>query len=57
MQRNKSKRERKQKETEEKEGWRKGGRRERGAGKDEESTLATTILPDAQTNKLLVNRK
>lgn len=29
-------------------GWEEG---ERGAGKDEEGTLATTILPDAQTNK------
>lgn len=33
-----------------------GGGGER-AGKDEEGTLATTIVPDAQTNKLLVNRK
>lgn len=35
-------------------GWEEG---ERGAGKDKEGTLATTILPDAQTNELLVNRK
>lgn len=58
MQRNNSKRERKQRETEKRrrdEG-RVGGGGER-AGKDEKGTLATTIVPDAQTNKLLVNRK